>query len=94
MRNHPAKAAAGYLKHSTGRGLDSVRIAQATGALMSGALVTRAVRKRKAYEIQSSAEAKKRRRLSRQRKKEFRRPVLAKTPDSGSVAYKGKGHGI
>ena len=91
MRNHVAKAAGGYMKHSTGRGLDGVRIAQATGALVPPSLISRAVRKRKAYADHASVEAKKRRRVAHKNKKELRQPILTKSADSDDVAYKGKG---
>jgi hypothetical protein len=45
-RNHVAKAASGYLKHSTGVGLDVIRIAQTTGAGLPPSIISRAIRKR------------------------------------------------
>jgi hypothetical protein len=75
------------VKHSVGRWLDQIVMAQATGVAISSAAVDRAVKKRKTYANRNSEAAVQLRRRNRPKKKEFRNP-------QGTVAYKGQGKGL
>jgi hypothetical protein len=88
IRNHVAKSVSGHLKYSTGRGLDDVRVAIATGVTISHAMVSRAISKRTRYAEANSKDRVLKRRRSRQKRRMYRQPVLPK-----AVAYKGKGQG-
>ena len=91
IRNHVAHSTSNYVKHSTGRGLDKVRIAQVTGVPLTGALLTRAMRKNRSYDKESSEEAVKRRRRNRGRNKENRKPILKSSGSVAEATYVGKG---
>ena len=89
-RNHVAKAASGYLKHSTGVGLDVIRIAQTTGAGLPPSIISRAIRKRTQHAQGGSERCKKLRRASRKRKNVLRQPILVEPLTDKGVVYKGK----
>lgn len=72
-RNHKAKSVSGYLKHSTGYGVDQLRIAVAVGSIVSRALVKRALNKHERHMRQVSAVSKDKRRKAKMARNEFRR---------------------
>ena len=83
---HAAKSYSGYMKHSTGRGLDSIRIFRQLGMTLPESALARAKRKRAMYKLQSSEDT-----IVRRRRVVRRKDILNNVYGIQDTAYQGKG---